>query len=247
MKKYIPYILISALLGSCKEDKLPLYDDAQSALNFAKTLTDKNGNALEIFGPEEDYPGEYSFNAYFLGTNADDYTYTVPVRLSGTVDYTTDRPYRIKVNDEKSKNAINGIHYDVEETQIFRKGLYQDSLAIVIYTNAMDETSSYKLYIELVPNEYFDAGIPEYQFIEINFTKNLEEPPAFWTNTSKLSKFTYHPRKCAVFLQISRITSPDWEDNGATIQLDYWISLATQWFINHPEYDENGNRIYFDE
>ena len=72
--------------------------------------------------------------------------------------------------------------------------------------------------------------------------KYLEDPPAFWTNSSKLNKLTYHPKKCAIFLEISGITDPNWSDNGATIQLDYWISLATQWFIDHEEYDENGNR-----
>ena len=54
MKKYILYILLCIGIFSCKEDTLELYDSTQKSLNFAKTLTDKNGSALEIFGPEED-------------------------------------------------------------------------------------------------------------------------------------------------------------------------------------------------
>ena len=45
-------------LGSCSEDKLPLYDTSVAALNIAK------GTA---FGSLADYPEHYSFNAYFLG------------------------------------------------------------------------------------------------------------------------------------------------------------------------------------
>lgn len=250
MKRYIRFIIYASIcLGfvSCKEDKLELYDDSESSLNFAKTLTDKSGTLLEIFGKEEDYPENYSFNAHFIGSDADNCTYDIPVRLTGHIDYDRDREFQVRVNPEKSKLAVKDVHYSLDETQIFHKGLYEDHVKVTIHTKAMDETSSYKLHIELVPNENFATGVSEYQYIEVFFTKNLETPPAFWLNNTKLNKLTYHPRKCAVFLEISGITDPDWRDNGATIQLDYWISLATQWFLEHEEYDENGNRIYFDE
>lgn len=250
MKKYIQIIIYTALcagLFSCKEDKLDLYDASESSLNFAKTLTDPSGTLLEIFGPEEDYPESYSFNAHFLGADADNCTFKIPVRLSGQIDNDRDREYQIKVNSEKSSMAVKDVHYSLDERQIFHKGLYEDHVLLTIHTDAMDETSSYKLHIELVPNENFGVGISDYQYIEVSFTKNLIDPPAFWLNNNKLNKLTYHPRKCAVFLEISGITDPDWKDNGTTIQIDYWISLATQWFLEHEEYDENGNRIYFNE
>lgn len=250
MKRYSKFIIYTALcagLISCKEDKLELYDDSVSSLNFAKTLTDPSGTVLEIFGDEEDYPESYSFNAHFLGSDANNRTFEIPVRLTGKIDEEHDREYRIRVNPEKSNLAVKDVHYSLDENQIFHKGLFEDHVLLTIHTDAMDETSSYKLHIELVPNENFTVGMSEYQYIEVNFTKNLVDPPAFWLNNNKLNKLTYHPRKCAVFLEISGITDPDWRDNGATIQIDYWISLATQWFLNHEEYDENGNRIYFDE
>lgn len=250
MKRHFRHILFAIMaisLLSCKEDKLDVYNCSESSLNFAKTLTDKSGNLLEIFGSQEDYPENYSFNAYFLGSKAENCVYNIPVRLTGPVDSDNDREYRVRVNEEMSRHAVKGVHYSLEEVQIFHKGLYEDYVKVIINTDAMDEKSNYKLHIELVPNGVFEAGIPEYQYIEIFFTKNLENAPAFWLNNTKLSKLTYHPRKCAVFLEISGITNPDWRDNGATIQLDYWISLATQWFLEHEEYDENGNRIYFDQ
>ncbi len=241
------YTSLSVAFISCKEDKLDLYDDSVSSLNFAKTITDKNGNLLEIFGPQEDYPDNYSFNAHFIGSDAGSCVYDIPVRLTGPIDFEHDREYLLRINPEKSKLAVRDVHYQLSDKQIFHKGLYEDHVRITINTDALDETSSYKVHIELVPNENFAIGVSEYQYIEISFTKNLEEPPAFWLNNNKLSKLTYHPRKCAIFLEISGITDPDWRDNGATIQLDYWISLATQWFVEHEVYDENGNRIYFDQ
>ncbi|MEE1386476.1 MAG: DUF4843 domain-containing protein, partial [Prevotella sp.] len=89
-------------------------------------------------------------------------------------------------------------------------------------------------------------GVPEYQYVDVQFTKNLTIAPAFWENNSKLSKITYSARKCAVFLEISGITDPEWVDDGSSVILDYWISLCKQWFIQHEEYDSNGNRIYFE-
>ena len=66
-------------------------------------------------------------------------------------------------------------------------------------------------------------------------------------NNSKLAKIPYHPKKCEVFLEISGITDPDWTDAGGTIQLEYWINLCTQYFLENEIYDEEtGNRIYFD-
>jgi hypothetical protein len=109
----------------------------------------------------------------------------------------------------------------------------------------MSTTDDYKARIALVPNDDFKAGVPEYQYVDISFTKNLSIAPNFWNNNSKLRKIAYSPRKCAVFLQISGLTDPDWVDDGSSVILDHWISLCQQWFLTHEEYDEKGNRIYF--
>lgn len=101
------------------------------------------------------------------------------VRLSGPIDYTNDRTYQIRVNPEKSKNAIKDVHYTLNETQIFRKGLYQDSLMVTIHTNAMDETSSYKLYIELVLNENFEPESPNINTLKSVLPKILKTHQPF--------------------------------------------------------------------
>ena len=233
---YTLITLIMALsLVACSEDKLEVYDTSYTALNIAKG---------SVFGNAELYPEEYSFNAYFLGSNISNYTLNIPVRLQGTIDYDNDRHYNVALVSNESKGMTDDL-YTMTSTQTFRRGLAQDTLKITIHLDRMSTTDDYKARIALVPNDDFKAGVPEYQYVDISFTKNLSIAPNFWNNNSKLRKIAYSARKCAVFLQISGLTDPDWTDDGSSVILDYWISLCQQWFLTHEEYDENGNRIYF--
>ena len=233
---YTLITLIMALsLVACSEDKLEVYDTSYTALNIAKG---------SVFGNAELYPEEYSFNAYFLGSNISNYTLNIPVRLQGTIDYNNDRHYNLALVSNESKGITEEL-YTMPQTQTFRRGLAQDTLKITIHLDRMSTTDDYKARIALVPNDDFKAGVPEYQYVDISFTKNLSIAPNFWNNNSKLRKIAYSPRKCAVFLQISGLTDPDWVDDGSSVILDHWISLCQQWFLTHEEYDEKGNRIYF--
>jgi hypothetical protein len=222
-------------LVACSEDKLEVYNTSYTALNIAKGT---------VFGDKEQYPEEYSFNAYFLGSNISNYTLNIPVRLQGTIDYDNDRHYNVALVSNESKGITEEL-YTMTPTQTFRRGLAQDTLKITIHLDRMSTTDDYKARIALVPNDDFKAGVPEYQYVDISFTKNLSIAPNFWNNNSKLRKIAYSPRKCAVFLQISGLTDPDWVDDGSSVILDHWISLCQQWFLTHEEYDEKGNRIYF--
>ena len=233
---YTLITLIMALsLVACSEDKLEVYNTSYTALNIAKGT---------VFGDKEQYPEEYSFNAYFLGSNISNYTLNIPVRLQGTIDYDNDRHYNVALVSNESKGITDDL-YTMTPTQTFRRGLAQDTLKITIHLDRMSTTDDYKARIALVPNDDFKAGVPEYQYVDISFTKNLSIAPNFWNNNSKLRKIAYSPRKCAVFLQISGLTDPDWVDDGSSVILDHWISLCQQWFLTHEEYDEKGNRIYF--
>ena len=233
---YTLITLIMALsLAACSEDKLEVYNTSYTALNIAKGT---------VFGDKEQYPEEYSFNAYFLGSNISNYTLNIPVRLQGTIDYDNDRHYNVALVSNESKGMTDEL-YTMTPTQTFRRGLAQDTLKITIHLDRMSTTDDYKARIALVPNDDFKAGVPEYQYVDISFTKNLSIAPNFWNNNSKLRKIAYSPRKCAVFLQISGLTDPDWVDDGSSVILDHWISLCQQWFLTHEEYDEKGNRIYF--
>lgn len=227
--------LMALSLVACSEDKLEVYNTSYTALNIAKG---------SVFGNAELYPEEYSFNAYFLGSNISNYTLNIPVRLQGTIDYDNDRHYNVALVSNESKGMTEEL-YTMPQTQTFRHGLAQDTLKITIHLDRMSTTDDYKARIALVPNDDFKAGVPEYQYVDISFTKNLSIAPNFWNNNSKLRKIAYSPRKCAVFLQISGLTDPDWVDDGSSVILDHWISLCQQWFLTHEEYDEKGNRIYF--
>lgn len=227
----------SLLLGSCREREIEVYDVSRVSLNIAKGE----------FRPNT-YPESYEFNAYFLGVGSGDYELEIPVRLTGLIDYENDREYRVRVNGEYSQAATQGVEYSLDERQIFHKGLYEDTFRVTIHIARLNETDNYKLRIELVPNENFAAGMEPYQYVDISFVKNVNTPPAFWENTSKLAKYTYYPAKCVKFLEVSGITDPEWEDAGTSLLLDYWIELCIDWFEQNEVIDpQTGNRIYFDE
>lgn len=229
------FLLLPALTGACSEDKLDEYDASQAALNIAKG---------ELFGSKSNYPEAYSFNAYFLGGNVSDYELRIPVRLQGVADATRDRNYRVAVVDSASAGLDTQV-YTLSGEQVFRRGMTQDTLRLTIHIDRLDEEQNYRMRLVLVPTADFRAGIPEYQYVDISFTKNLSIAPAFWEKNSKLRRISYHPRKCAVFLRVSGITDPEWTDDGSSVVLDYWIARCTQWFLQHEEYDAAGNRIYF--
>lgn len=225
-------------VAACSEDTLEAYDTSTSALNIARGT---------VFGSAADYPESYSFNAYFLGGKVTDYTLQIPVRLQGVIDYGRDRHFGVMISEAESEGITDGspvVSFD--RKQVFRSGMYQDTLRATIHVDKMDSETTYKMRLKLIPGDDFSAGVPDYQYVDVQFTKNLTIAPAFWENNSKLSKITYSARKCAVFLEISGITDPEWVDDGSSVILDYWISLCKQWFEQHEEYDSNGNRIYFE-
>ena len=189
-------------VAACSEDTLEAYDTSTSALNIARGT---------VFGSAADYPESYSFNAYFLGGKVTDYTLQIPVRLQGVIDYGRDRHFGVMISEAESEGITDGspvVSFDSK--QIFRSGMYQDTLRATIHVDKMDSEMTYKMRLALVPGEDFTVGVPEYQYVDVQFTKNLTIAPAFWENNSKLSKITYSARKCAVFLEISGITDPEW-------------------------------------
>ena len=239
INKWITALLLAVIViftSSCSEQKLDIYDASCPAINIARGT---------IFGNAADYPEEYAFNAYFLGGRITDYVLNIPVRLQGVVDTVRDRHYQIAIVDSASRGLVPAV-YTFNREQIFRRGMWQDSMRVTIHVTAMSDTASYKMRLSLVPNADFGAGQARYQYVDISFTKNLNTPPPLWNNNSKLRRITYSARKCAVFLEVSGIKSPDWTDDGTTGILDYWISLCKQYFEQHAEYDASGNRIYFE-
>lgn len=76
---------------------------------------------------------------------AGDYTLDIPVRLTGVVDYERDREYRVRVNEELSQYAVNGVEYTLDERQLLRKGLYEDTFPLTIHGRTAHETDDYKL------------------------------------------------------------------------------------------------------
>ena len=234
MRTFMLIILLAAT--ACREKDIMLVDTTRASLNILKGKLNESDDSETI-----------SFNAYFLGAGAEDHTMKIPVRLSGVPDAENDRTFAVRANPVKTENAVEGEHYTLAAEQRLRKGAVQDSIELTIHIGALGEEDDYKIWLELVPNENFEAGVAEYQYIEIDFIKNINTPPPFWTANSKLNRFTYHPRKCAKFLEVSKITDPEWSDPNITFVVDHWIAVCTQWFLDNDIRDEKNERIYFDE
>lgn len=239
MKTYriiLLFIVLLCTVYACQEKDILQVDTSYTSLNILK------GELNDV-----DTSSRYSFNAYFLGSGSGDHVMKIPVRLSGLIDYENDRIYAVGAHLEKTKNAVAGIHYSLASEQTFGKGLIQDSIVLTIHIGALSEEEDYTIWLELVPNENFQIGISKYQYIEINFMKNINTTPGFWSSNSEFRNYTYHPKKGAIFLQISKITDPNWKKPSNSSILDYWIAASIRWFEENEVYDEYNNRIYFDK
>ena len=237
MKKYRIYLLVAILAATaCKEKDIMLVDTGYTSLNILKGAINENNDSEQLY-----------FNAYFLGAGAEDPIIKIPVRLSGLIDRENDRTFCVRANPAKTENAVAGKHYTLAPEQILHKGLAQDSILLTIHIGELGEEVDYKIWLELVPDENLSAGVAEYQYMEISFIKNLNTPPPFWTANSKLNRLTYHPRKCAKFLEVSKITNPEWREPANASVIEYWIAVCTQWFLDNDVRDEKNERIYFNE
>ena len=160
MKKYI--LIIAAIIGlsSCAEDEIKSYD-SENYLYFS-----------QLMGMTTDHM-EMSFNNYPL---ADELTVKIGVSLVGK-PVSKPTPYVVKVvNKETTADAKN---YQLPETVYFGTGLASDTLEVkLIKTDDLKE--NVKLCLQLVPNEYFNVGMTQYEQITIVFN-NVISKPVWWT------------------------------------------------------------------
>ena len=138
----------------------------------------------------------------FWGVGAGDYTLQIAIvqAIGNHIDNENDRTYHVQANEGKTENSENGIHYTLAGNQIFRKGLYQDSVSDYgACLGALDTEHDYRISLELVPGETLDAGIPQYQYVVIDFMKNLNTMPDFRANDGKLADDTLPPQEMRKF------------------------------------------------
>ena len=192
MKKNILFALISLCFWGCSEDEIKPYHGGQY-LYFSQ---------LKEFG-DEDF--EVSFNNY---PTSDAIIVKIGLGLVGK-PFSTDTPYEVSVvaedeSEDKIKNADQK-NYHLPDNPMFKAGLSNDTLEVVLLKTE-DLKENVKLCLKILPNEYFEGSIPEYEQIKIVFN-NIISKPLWWTNdVTKLYLGTYSRKKYEEFVKCTNIS-----------------------------------------
>lgn len=173
------------LLVSCSEKQIDSFDTNFCYFNFEKhTQKITDGGTTDIVDKEY----EYSFSL-----EEDDftsYTYKFVVILVGTTaDY--DRPYKIKVIDDKS-TAPSSI-YSYESNRIIKAGQMTDTIDVKLYRDPLLKDENKVLTLGLVENEHFQQGIPHRQYVSLTISDQLLKPD-WWD-------FPYYSREFGTYYE----------------------------------------------
>lgn len=167
MKKSILFLfVVTAIIFSSCEEKLPLYSDPQAYLNFDIRY-------------REDTLINYSFAFADKGVNKD----TVWITLN-TMGYLSDKPrtFKLKQIPFGKLNAEPGKHYLGFDTKEMKKYLVIPAKAvsvdvpIVLFKHSSLDKGIYNLRIQVQPNGTFMPGYQEQNFVQIAVTNKLSRP-----------------------------------------------------------------------
>jgi hypothetical protein len=251
MKQIIIILICLAFFCSCSKNKRQLFSEKDTAISFY----DNN-----------DINGIVNVNFLFYPETQKEVTIKIPLRISG-IPQNHDRYYSVSIvkEGENKTTAQENTHYEkLKEKYLFRKGLYQDTLCIIIKKDKSLKDKIYKLTLKLKetkdfklgPNEKEEDGFYQLQMV-ITMNANLDIPPKFWKKEAydyddydygRLSKRAvgpYHPKKCQKFIEIAGIKNENWKAN-TEMDMILYIKETKKWFRENVRTDKNGNRLWFE-
>ena len=158
------------LLGSC-EQEIDFAYEGKGKIHFQHFQLDWNKNRLY-----------FDSVIYSFGLKSPDIiidTAKIVMEHMGG-NYDTDRNYIIKI-DNDSTTAIEGVHYEkINTVQTFRANKLTDTLRIILYRNALDNSfttpKDERLDLILEPSEDFDLGLAKGHRMKLLFNNYLCEP-----------------------------------------------------------------------
>lgn len=218
---------------ACEENETMLYDSDFNTLNFKLKRDDG-------IGPDSLY-----VNFMFLPDAATSEITKVKLRLMG-MPMDKDRYYKVMaIADESTAEA--GRHYaKFQEQYLFPAGETEMYFELKTLREASMKDNTYRLMVKLAPSDDFISGIEEEQSFIINITDNLLTPPPFWeANYLHYYAGPYHWIKCKKYIEIAGVDSPDWAPDPLSAG-DVYLKETRLWFEANPTYDEEGNRLYFE-
>ncbi len=157
------HLLLSAPLcavlafAACSEAEIPVYDVSSHRLYFTG---EKEQTVTFQF-----YPGTDTYEACF------------PIQLIGQ-QLNADREVSVEVVDTATTALPD--EYTLPTPVVFRKGLFTDTLKVLLKRSARMDDEEVSLALRIVANDHFDVGYPDSLMVKTHFS-NLLRKPEWWT------------------------------------------------------------------
>jgi hypothetical protein len=167
-----------------------------------------------------------------------------------------DRPYKIQI-DEAASTAIPGVHYEIlDEVFAIGKGNVRDTVNIRFIRTKDMQSTSFKLFFDLVANENFSTEMKEkvinattgktMSFLKYRFFVNdIVKKPARWLDTYF---GTFTRKKLFLICEVFEI-SPSYLDTSISVSELVAYSKVMQRYLNQQKlqgktvYEEDGTEM----
>lgn len=173
-------MIAAALLSSCREDTLKVYDGD----NYVHFTPDGNDTPT----------AEYNF-AYGETTRETEAEVPVEIRLWG---YLPSSDFRCRVSVAEESTTASAADYELPEAAVFRAGRPADTLWIKVRRKPELLATSYRLSVKMDGADGGHVvGPSSYSVVTVRVTDAITAMPAWWNTTQALGE--YSPMKYRVF------------------------------------------------
>ncbi len=268
--KRIYQLLISVaipalLLSSCTKEIMS-YQGPESVY-FAV----QNGDS---WGSLSSWPYVPFTNVEFVKTTADEVTVNIKIRATGE-SKTYDRTVDVHVVADSS-NAVEGVHYTLPQSVVLEAGKTETLLPVVLKRTSEMRTTTIKLQVQLVENQYFSLIFKSWDSpVELTtgtiyegfdasrhniICTDLIVKPSNWIGsydaTTKKEKSAFGEFSSKKFLLIQSVMGYTYQDfmssETMTIGVQYAISrymsnyLVGKYKAHQPVLEDDGRLMWFE-
>ncbi|MEL4308614.1 DUF4843 domain-containing protein [Joostella sp. CR20] len=184
MKTYFYYILfaITVCVASCDKDEIDTYK-GQNSVYFTWPVEGTYVNRLLA------YPDSIGVSFAFIPPTINDTILMLPISVQGKLA-DVDRTVSVAVTD--SSTAVQGEHFDLPETIVFRANQPTDSIPITFHRTPDMKENRFRLQLQLQANDDFSTEmnskendftgeVLNYTKFDITISDILETPP-YWVD-----------------------------------------------------------------
>lgn len=244
MKKLL-FIMMIAVLLSCKKEEVSIYQGKDGISFFAYTY-----ELLHTTGVRS-----YSF-ALQASQKATD-TLFIPMRITGKL---SDGPRSVMLKVATGTTATPGVDFELREVSI-PAGTYSFNYPLVLINSAGMANNVYRIVLEPAETKDFILGTlgqtppsgtglsteENFRYLKIDVTNQYIQP-AYWTTLAPYFG-TFSATKYKFMVRVLGITDFSYEKIGVDGLLNFPVTLRNALIAhevaNGPLVDENGQRVTF--